>query len=117
MKMLTDDPFLLTGILIIAMIPLYILILKKLRPNQPLTRTATASNSNKHNFKTKKENNISERKTTKNTQPEKPEYVCYHDFGYLRTIPKKASIPNECLGCPKIVECLTRGRAPAKNTI
>lgn len=107
MKMFTDDPFLMTGVLMVAMIPLYILILKKLRPNQTPARTTVVNNSNKHSFKTKKKNNTLEKKSPKNTPPEKPEHVCYHDFGHLRTIPKNASIPNECLGCPKIVECLT----------
>jgi hypothetical protein len=113
-KMLTDDPFLLTGILLVVMIPLYILIIKKLRPTQPRARTVPvnhASNANNHNFKVKKKNHAPERKPLRNpqSQPEIsiPEHMCYHDFGYLRSIPKNSSIPNDCLGCPKIVECLT----------
>jgi len=31
---------------------------------------------------------------------------CLHQFGYLRTFPKNSPIPDECFGCPKIVECL-----------
>ena len=30
---------------------------------------------------------------------------CNHQFGYLRTLPKNASIPDECLSCNRIVEC------------
>jgi len=30
---------------------------------------------------------------------------CKHRLGYLRTLPKNASIPDECLGCDKIIEC------------
>ncbi len=30
---------------------------------------------------------------------------CKHQFGYLRTLPRNASIPDECLGCERIVEC------------
>jgi hypothetical protein len=30
---------------------------------------------------------------------------CTHQFGYLRTLRKGASIPDECLGCDKIIEC------------
>jgi len=37
---------------------------------------------------------------------------CFHQFGYLRTLPKNAPIPDECFGCPKIVECLIN----TKNT-
>ena len=31
---------------------------------------------------------------------------CRHFFGYLRNMPKNTLIPDECLGCSKIVECL-----------
>jgi hypothetical protein len=30
---------------------------------------------------------------------------CSHYFGYLRTLPRNASIPDECFGCNRIVEC------------
>jgi hypothetical protein len=31
---------------------------------------------------------------------------CRHFFGYLRKMPKDAAIPDGCLGCLKMVECL-----------
>ena len=31
---------------------------------------------------------------------------CPHHFGYLKQHPKKTPIPNECLTCTKIMECL-----------
>jgi len=31
---------------------------------------------------------------------------CSKFFGYLKRIPKNASIPDECFRCPKMVECL-----------
>jgi len=30
---------------------------------------------------------------------------CKYRLGYLRTLPKDASIPDECLSCDKIIEC------------
>ncbi len=36
----------------------------------------------------------------KETTPE-----CKHRLGFLRTLPKNASIPDECLGCDRIIEC------------
>jgi len=30
---------------------------------------------------------------------------CKYKFGYLRTLPKDASIPDECLSCDRIIEC------------
>lgn len=35
----------------------------------------------------------------------KKEVECKHSFGYLQTLPKNNSIPDECLGCDKIIEC------------
>jgi hypothetical protein len=32
---------------------------------------------------------------------------CPHFFGYVRNLPKNTPIPDGCLGCPWIVECLT----------
>jgi hypothetical protein len=32
--------------------------------------------------------------------------VCQHYFGYLKKLPKSDSIPDECLICPKITQCL-----------
>jgi len=32
---------------------------------------------------------------------------CLHHFGYLRKLPKSTPIPDECLGCPQAVECMT----------
>lgn len=32
---------------------------------------------------------------------------CLHHFCYLRTLPKNTPIPSECLGCPRVVECMT----------
>jgi len=33
---------------------------------------------------------------------------CSHYFGYVRTLPKNTPIPDECLWCPSIVDCLTQ---------
>lgn len=33
---------------------------------------------------------------------------CPHFFGYVRSLPKNTPIPDECLGCPWIVQCLTQ---------
>jgi len=32
---------------------------------------------------------------------------CPHNFGYLKDLPKNTPIPDECFGCPKVIECLT----------
>jgi len=37
---------------------------------------------------------------------EKDFEVCPHKFGYLKSLRKNAPIPDECFGCPQILECL-----------
>jgi len=54
-------------------------------------------------------------KPEKTVPPIKPESTsskrdCLHHFGYLRTLPKNAPIPDECFGCQKIVECLVQSK-------
>jgi len=65
---------------------------------------------------------ISEFPSTRKSAPEKPSDLpkknvekgsseslkkCSHFFGYVRTLPKNTPIPDECLWCPSIVDCLT----------
>ncbi len=51
---------------------------------------------------------VPEEKVKESLEKEAPK-VCKHQFGYLETFPKDASVPDECLGCHRIVEC---ARAP-----
>lgn len=36
-----------------------------------------------------------------------PSKKCSHFFGYVKTLPKNMPIPDECLWCPSIVDCLS----------
>jgi hypothetical protein len=39
---------------------------------------------------------------------EKDPSECSHHFGYLANRPKDSPIPQECLTCPKIVDCMLK---------
>lgn len=39
--------------------------------------------------------------------PFKNPQACSHFFGYVRTLPKNLPVPDECLQCPRLVNCLT----------
>jgi len=41
------------------------------------------------------------------TSTEKNNTECLHHFGYLSELPKNKLIPEECLLCPKLLECTT----------
>jgi hypothetical protein len=106
------DFVLLTGFLIAVMIPVYVLILKKLRPRSMPTNKNVANGSKESETKRRKKDIIIEEKMpetiqSKRVQANKSDATCFHSFGYLRTLPRNASLPDECLGCPKIMECLT----------
>ncbi len=55
-----------------------------------------------------------EKQKTKNDEAKKAFFLfgernfegCRHKFGYLNDLPKNTPIPDECFGCPEIVECL-----------
>jgi len=48
----------------------------------------------------------------KETLPPTRPLECPHYFGYLREFPKNLAIPDECLGCLRITECLHMSPAP-----
>ncbi|MEM0313162.1 MAG: hypothetical protein QW056_03645 [Candidatus Bathyarchaeia archaeon] len=35
---------------------------------------------------------------------------CAYHFGFLSTLPKESPIPDECLVCPKVLQCTIRRR-------
>jgi len=53
-------------------------------------------------------NPIEKLKMQEEKKPSPSSRDCPHFFGYVRSLPKNTPIPDECLGCPWIVECLTR---------
>ena len=33
---------------------------------------------------------------------------CSHHYGYLKSLPKEAGIPDECLTCPNLLQCFVK---------
>ncbi len=104
------DSNLLIAILIVITISAYILILKKIRPKSTPTDNILRRNSKKQNPKTTRKDKNVRKEIVETTQQKKSRSACSHHFGYLRTLPKNASLPDECLGCPNIIECLTHAQ-------
>ncbi len=48
---------------------------------------------------------ISDQQASTNKE-ENNQTICLHYFGYLSKLPKKSSIPEDCLLCSKVVECI-----------
>jgi hypothetical protein len=109
-SMFPIDSSLLFAILIVMTISAYILILKKLRPKSILTNKIPKQDPKKDDPQTRKKDKSVENRTPETVQSKESRSACSHHFGYLRTLPKNTSLPDECLGCPNIIECLTRER-------
>jgi hypothetical protein len=43
---------------------------------------------------------------TENVQPEPRNEKCQHFLGYLKKRPKETAIPEDCLICERIIECM-----------
>lgn len=104
------DSSLLIAILIVTTISTYILILKKLKPKSILTNKIPKQHPKKDDLKTRKKEKNIEKEIPETAQSKEYRSGCSHYFGYLGTLPKNASLPDECLECPNIIKCLTRKR-------
>jgi len=57
--------------------------------------------------KIQNENQVREEEHQKSSEETSPE-ACPHSFGYLRTLPRNDPIPDECLICMKVIQCMNR---------
>jgi hypothetical protein len=68
-----------------------------------LTRTSKENNPQKHLIRMRKPLTQPKANQIINNQKKKPD--CPHRLGYLNK-QKEKSIPEECTGCPQLVQCL-----------
>jgi hypothetical protein len=108
--LLSIDSNILIAIFIVVALFAYIFVLRKLRPEIVPLKHITKQTTNKTNNKHVREKK-SPPKETQSASPLKSEPLCTHEFGYLGTLPKNSKIPDECLGCSRIVKCLAEGRS------
>jgi len=52
---------------------------------------------------------------TSGNAPEKTPSECGFRFGYLKTLPRDATIPDGCLTCPKLLQCFVKKENIAKG--
>jgi len=125
-------------IIVVILVVLYIIVLIKLKPSSEgelNPRTKTLKQNINESFSTERRNNpvIShenreepkepvevigrlESVSTGSVEMKRPDFSrnsqssgCPHYFGYLKEHPKNTPIPNECLTCTKIMQCLAGG--------
>jgi hypothetical protein len=90
-----------------------ILIPKEEKPKTPFPTVQTPESPKKPPESVEAPKIIEEKRAPPPTaRPQMRPASCVHFFGYLRKIPKNASMPDECFGCPKMVECLYFNPSP-----
>lgn len=77
----------------------------------PISTAAVTSDNEKVEVSESNLERANEKTPAKNVE-------CKHKFGYLQTLPRNATIPDECLNCHQIIECKypylrKAGRKPA----
>lgn len=79
----------------------------------PIEASQTRANKNETNVSNgnlegtrRKRNKGAELKKSFFLSGERQFEACPHEFGYLKSLRKNAPIPDECFGCPQILECL-----------
>ena len=122
-------------IIVVILVLLYLIVLIKLKPStggEKIVETKSLKQNVRKASSTERRNNpviyYENRKEhaergkaiespkpapTASVETEKPEFSrnnqssgCPHRFGYLKEHPKHTPIPNECLTCTRIMECL-----------
>ena len=122
-------------VIVVILVLLYLMVLIKLKPStgeEKIMKTKSrkqnvrkASSTERRNDPVIKPENRKESAergkaiespksvSTVSVETEKPEFSrnnhpsgCPHRFGYLKEHPKHTPIPNECLTCTRIMECL-----------
>lgn len=125
-------------IIVVILVVLYIIVLLKLKPStegEVTPRTKSLKQNIHKSFSTERRNNPviphENREEPKervevvdrpepvpigSVETKKPDFSrnnqssgCPHHFGYLKEHPKNTPIPNECLTCTKIMQCLAGG--------
>lgn len=91
-------------VLVIAVVVLMLLYLTK-RQGQPTNKPELSVKGQEKLLEKPKMPVKAAQKKVSKTQPS-ADFKCAHEFGYLKNLPKKNPVPDECFGCPRTLRCL-----------
>jgi cytoskeletal protein RodZ len=108
--MLSFDLSAIDVVLLVAVLILFSLYVAR-KPRASRTESKFESNADKKRTipLIKKKNSSTKLKTSSSTQPNAESQNCAHEFGYLKDLPRNTPVPDECFGCPKVMQCLFPG--------
>ena len=105
--MLSFDLSAIDIVLLVAVLILFLLYTSR-KPGESRTESGFEPNLDKKRKipLIKKENSQAKKPKTSPTQPNAESQNCAHEFGYLKDLPRNTPVPDECFGCPKVMQCL-----------
>ena len=105
---------LLIGFIIVTAVGAYALILRRLR-RKPLLPSSEISQPATENQKPKTGRTRKGRRKTSKAKSRKQRSACADRIQYLMTLPENATVPDECLECPDLVDCLNHARTKVQS--
>ena len=91
-------------VLLVAVLILLSLYVTKMREKP---QNQLESKTEQQQFPTKPQKTKKEKKKTESPEEQtKTNFECAHHFGYLRNLPRNTPVPEECFGCPQVMQCL-----------
>ena len=96
-------------VLAMAVVVLFVLyVAKKQESERDLSTTVEKVETLQENQKTASRTSKSRKNVRAKSQADFRN--CVHSFGYLRSLPRNTPIPDECLGCPTVVQCVFQNK-------
>jgi hypothetical protein len=101
----------LIGVIVVFAIGAYVLVLRKMRAQLDSMETVDPSEPEAKaiaELETAETREAPPPSLPNDLPPKRPKIKCSHRFGYLRSLPRKAEPPVECLQCDRIKRCKNR---------
>jgi hypothetical protein len=95
-------------VLLVAVLILFLLYVSK-KPSTSKTESGSELDiSRKQEIPSIKKDasRVKKPKTSSSVQLSAESLNCAHEFGYLKDLPRNTPVPDECFGCPKVMQCL-----------
>lgn len=106
--MLSFDLSAIDMVLLVAVLILFVLYMSgKSGASKTGSRFEPSVNRERELPSFEKENpNIQRSLTSSSEQPRIGFQNCIHEFGYLKYLQRNTPVPDECFGCPRVMQCL-----------
>jgi hypothetical protein len=107
--------FELSAIDIVLLVAVLILLSLYVTKRSEVPRKSRSQEAETHETREKSNKAFKSKKSkTITSEPQTGFQNCLHHFGYLKSLPKNTPVPDECFGCPKVMECLFPNEQPKK---